>query len=118
MISSTSTSGAEAPAVMPSVPMAPNCVPVDVGGALHQRGVRAAGALGDFLEPLRIGRVRRADHDHGVDQRGDALDRFLAVGGGVADVVLAAARRSPESARLSTATISAVSCTDSVVCVT
>src|ERR1700693_6568675 len=32
-------------------------VPVDIGGALHQRRARTAGALGYFLEPLRIGRV-------------------------------------------------------------
>ena len=88
MTSSTSTSGAEAPAVMPSRAIAAELAPVDVGGALHQRGARAAGALGHFLQPLRIRRIGRADHDHGVDHRRHALDRFLPVGGGVADVFL------------------------------
>ncbi len=73
MISSTITSGAEAPAVSAEAAMPPNVGPVDVGGALHEQRHRAAGALGDLDQPLRIGRVRRADHDQRVDARRDAL---------------------------------------------
>ena len=78
---------------------------------------RAAGALGDFAQALRVGGVRRADHDHRVDLAGDPLHRLLAVGGGVADVFLVRRRRCSGSARVRTATIAAVSSTDSVVCV-
>ena len=88
MISSTSTSGADAPAVMPSERDVAELRPVDLGRALHQHRTRAAFALGDFPQPLRVRRIRRADHDHRIDLRRDPLDRFLAVGGGVADVFL------------------------------
>ena len=40
------------------------------------------------LQPLRVGRVRRADHDQRIHARGDGLHRLLPVGGGVADVFL------------------------------
>ena len=62
--------------------------PVDLGRALHQHRIAAAGALGDLLKPPRIRRIRRADHDQRIDLRRHALDRLLAVGGGVADVLL------------------------------
>ena len=39
-------------------------------------------------EALRVRRVRRADHEHEVDLARERLDRRLAVGRGVADVVL------------------------------
>ncbi len=68
--------------------MLPNMRPVDIGRALHEHRARAARALGDLFQPLRVRRIRRADHDHGVDLRRDALDRLLAVGGRVADVFL------------------------------
>ena len=88
MISSISTSGADAPAVSPSRRDGAELRPVDVGGTLQQVGVGTAVAQGDLLEPLRVRGVGRADHDHGVDHRRHALDRLLAVGGGVADVLL------------------------------
>ncbi len=62
--------------------------PVDVLGALHQRGACAAGALGHFPQALRVGGIGRAHHHHGVDHGGDPLHHLLAVGGGVADVFL------------------------------
>ena len=96
--SSTSTSGAEAPAVTPSVPTLANRVPVDVGGALQQHGVRTAVAPGDFVQALRVGGIGRANHDHGVDDGRDLAHRLLPVGGGVADVLLVRARRCSESA--------------------
>ena len=118
MISSTSTSGAEAPAVMPSRCDVAEMRPVDVGGALHQHRARTAGALGHFLQPLRIRRVRRADHDHGVDHRRDALDRFLPVGGGVADVFLVRADDRREALLQPLDDLRRCRRTDSVVCVT
>jgi hypothetical protein len=62
--------------------------PVDLLGPEHQAGDRAADALGDFAQALRVRGVRGPDDDDGIDQRRHLLDRFLAVGGGVADVVL------------------------------
>ena len=88
MTSSTRTSGADAPAVIAEARDIAEHVPVDIGGALHQHRARAAGAFGDFLQPQRIGGIRRAHDDHGVDLRRDQLHRLLAVGGGVADVFL------------------------------
>ena len=57
-------------------------------GALRQHRDRAALALGDFAQALRVRRVRRADHDQRIDHRRHLLHRELAVGGGVADVFL------------------------------
>ena len=88
MISSTSTSGAEAPAVMPSRRMPPKRSSRYRSARRMRRATRAAGALGDFPQALRVGGVGRADHDHRIDERRDALHRLLAVGGGVADVFL------------------------------
>ena len=73
---------------MPSRIDAVEIVPVDVGGALHQHRARTAGLLGHFLEALRVRRIGRANHDHGIDDRRHALDRILAVGRRVADVFL------------------------------
>ena len=42
--------------------------PVDLVGALDQHRERAAGALRHLAQPLRVGGVRRADHDHRVDR--------------------------------------------------
>lgn len=64
--------------------------PVDVRGALHQIGARAA-AFGDLAQPERVRRVRRADHEHHVALAGDRLHGVLPVRSGVADVL--AARR-------------------------
>ena len=91
--------------------------PVDLGGALHQHGAGAAVALRHLDQPQRVGGVGRAHHDHRVDVAGDRLHRFLAVGGGVADVLLVR----PDDvgkARSQRSTIAAVSSTDSVVWVT
>ena len=63
--SRTSTSGADAPAVMPSVCGCAEPVPVDVGGALDQPG-RNAHPLGDLGQAQRIAAVGRADHQHPV----------------------------------------------------
>ncbi len=49
---------------------------------------RAALALGDLAQALRVRRVGRADHDQRIDHRRHLLHRELAVGGGVADVFL------------------------------
>ena len=67
MTSSTSTSGAEAPAVMPRLAIAPNSDQSMSLGALHQRRARAAGALGHLVQALRVRRIGRADHDHRID---------------------------------------------------
>ena len=104
MTSRTSSSGAEAPAVRPRVARLAEPVPVDVGRALDQAGGDAH-PLGDLGQPQRIAAVRRADHQHPLAFGGDRLDRRLAVGGGVANVL--AARRAdrresaPSSARRS-----------------
>ena len=88
MISSTITSGADAPAVMPRLLMPSKRVQSRSLGALRQHRDRAALALGDFAQALRVRRVRRTDHDQRIDHRRHLLDRELAVGGGVADVFL------------------------------
>ena len=88
MTSSTSFSGAEAPAETPSVRMPSKPAPVDLGGAVDQHRDLAAGALGHFHQAQRIGGIGRADHDHRIDLGRDGLDRFLPIGGGVADVFL------------------------------
>ena len=72
--------------------------PVDLGGALHQRRARTARALCDLLEPLGVGGVGRADHDHRLDHGRHLLHHLLAVGGGVADVFLVRAMDLAESA--------------------
>ena len=53
----------------------------------------------DLDQPHRVGGVARADHEHQVAAAGHLLDGRLAVGGGVADVVGARARRCSGSAR-------------------
>ena len=68
----------------------PEPVPVDVRGALDQPG-RNAHSLGDFGEPQRIAAVGSADDQHSLALGGDRLDRRLAVGRRVANVL--AARR-------------------------
>ena len=68
--------------------MPSNLCPVEIAGALRQYRNRATLALGHFAQPLRIRRIRRADHDQRVDHRRHLLHRELAVGGGVADVFL------------------------------
>ena len=112
--SRTSTSGAEAPAVMPSVrtPVEPG--EIEVRAAADQPRLGAL-ALGDLDQAQRIGAVRRADHQHRVAARRDRLHRRLAVGGRVADVLAARARGSTGKRRRRMATISAVSSTESVV---
>ena len=97
--------------------MPANFRPVEIGGALRQHRDRAAFALGDFTQPLRVRRIRRADHDQGIDHRRHLLHRELAVGGGVADVFLVRAGNIRKRS-FSIATISAVSSIDSVVWVT
>src|SRR5262249_60449990 len=62
--------------------------PVDLGGGFQQHRVRTAGPFRDLLEALRVRRIWRSDHDERIDVGGDALDRLLAVGGGVANVFL------------------------------
>ena len=78
-------------------------------GALDQpRG--HADPLGDFGEAQRIAAVGRADDQHPLAPRGDRLDRVLAVGRGVANILaarradrgeasIAARRRSPRCRR-------------------
>ena len=61
--------------------------PIDFLRAFDQRRARAAGALGNFSQALRVGGIRRADHQHGVHQWRDLLDHFLPVGGGVTNVL-------------------------------
>src|SRR5579872_1313539 len=51
--------------------------PVEIGGAVDQHRALAAFVLGDLAQALRVRRVRRAHHDHGVDHGRDALDRKL-----------------------------------------
>ena len=91
MISSISTSGADAPAVSPNRAMRSELVPIDVVRPLQQFGMRAAAAQGHFLKPLRVRRIRRADDDHRIDHRRHPFDRLLAVGRGIADVFLVGA---------------------------
>ena len=91
--------------------------PFDVLGAQHETRELAAGALGDFLEPLRIRRIRRADDDQRIDDRRDALHRLLPVGRRVADV-LAMRPDDAGKCRVSASTMERVSSTESVVCVT
>ena len=62
--------------------------PVDVGGALDELRIGAAGAAADLDQPAGVRRVRRADHQQRVDVRRHRLDRLLPVRGGVADVFL------------------------------
>ncbi len=91
MISSTSTSGAEAPAVMPIVRMSPS-------GAQSMSAARSTSWLflqparsRHFLEALRVRRIGRAHHQQRIHLVGDLLHGFLPVGGGVADVLLVGA---------------------------
>ncbi len=84
--SRTSSSGAEAPGgeaerLDPVEPCR-----IDLAAALDQLRGRAA-ALGDLDQPQRIRAVGRADHQHQVAFGRDRLDRRLAVGGRVADVL-------------------------------
>ena len=58
MTSSTSCSGAEAPAVTPTVATPIDHGPGDVGRALDEERVGAAGALGDLDEAQRVGTLR------------------------------------------------------------
>ena len=88
MISSTITSGADAPAVMPRLLMPSNMLQSRSLARCASTAIFAALALGDLAQPLRVRRVRRADHDQRIDHRRHLLDRQLAVGGGVADVFL------------------------------
>ncbi len=89
MISSTSTSGAEAPAVTPSRLMPLKMAQSISAARWIKHGIGAAGALGDLDQAERVRAVGRAHHDHAVASRRDPLHRLLAVGRGVADVVLA-----------------------------
>ena len=99
--SRTSTSGADAPAVIPTVRRLAEPVPIDVGCALDQAR-RDAHPLGDLGEAQRIAAVGRADHQHPLALRRDRLDRRLAIRGRVANVLAArrADRREAASAVL------------------
>ena len=112
----TSSSGADAPAVTPTAPGSLNHSAA--GRPAHRRGSpeyppsrrsRAAGSSSSWS---------RTDDDHDVAGFDQLLDRVLAVLRGVADVFLARRRERRESARCSASSTSAVSSTDSVVCVT
>ena len=48
--------------------------------------IGAARCAADLDQPFGVRGVRRADHQEGVDLRGDGLDGGLPVGGGIADV--------------------------------
>jgi hypothetical protein len=61
---------------------------VDLVGILDQVGVRAVPGR-HLHQPVAVGGLRRADHDHHVGARGELLHRVLAVLRRVADVVLA-----------------------------
>ncbi len=67
MISSTITSGAEGARGDAEALDAVEHLPVEIGGALRQHRHRAALAFGNLAQPLRIRRIRRADHDQGID---------------------------------------------------
>ena len=88
---------------------------VDLGLVVDQVRGDAAGA-GDVDEAVRVRRVARADHEQEVDLGQHLLHRPLPVGGRVADVLLLR-RLDRGKRRRSTAMISAVSSTESVVCV-
>src|SRR5680860_33279 len=62
--------------------------PVDIGGTLQQRGTLASGPLGHFNQPLGIGTVGGANHDHAFAARCDTLDGDLPVCRGIADIFL------------------------------
>ena len=62
------------------------CAPVDIFGALHQLRIAASGARGDFNQTLGIGRIGRPNHQKRIAERGNGLDRFLAICGGVTDI--------------------------------
>ena len=97
--------------------MPPKLRPVDIGGALHQQRLGAPARSATSTRRSELDELRRADDEHQRRAAAPSLDRLLAVGGGVADVLLVrpaiAGKRS-----FSAATISAVSSTDSVVWVT
>ena len=111
--SRTSTSGAEAPAVRPTVVRLTEPIPVDVGGALDQpRG--NPHPLCDFGKAKRVAAVGCSDDEHPLALVGDCLDRGLPVRGRVANI-LAARRADGWKARFKRSTIAAVSSTESVV---
>ena len=68
MTASTSSSGADAPAVTPTMP---GEVVGELGGRVDPVHPRAAGLAGELLEGHGVGRVGRPDHDHGVAAGGD-----------------------------------------------
>jgi hypothetical protein len=81
----TSTSGADAPAVIPKRADAVQPVEIDFFRPLHKACGRTR-PLRDLYQPKRIGAVRRPDHEHQVATPGNRLDRSLPVGRRVADV--------------------------------
>jgi hypothetical protein len=86
--SSTSASGAEAPAVT-AQPF--NVCPRDVPGSLDEACRGAAGPFCHLDEAQRVGALWAADHEQAADLRRDGFDRRLAVRRGVADVFLVGA---------------------------
>jgi len=66
--------GADAPAVNPKRPIAPN-LSQSISSARCSNSRGTAVTQRHFLEALGVRGIGRADHDHGVDHRGDALDR-------------------------------------------
>ena len=96
MTASTSSSGADAPAVTPDGAAE---VVGELVGAVDPEHPRAAGLAGELLEGPGVRGVGRADHDDGVAARRDLHERRLAVGGGEAQVAAARAPTSRGSAR-------------------
>ena len=115
--SSTSTSGAEAPAVMPTVSAPLNQSGFDLA-AVGDQIARRAVLLADLAQAVGVGAVLGADHEDNVDQLGEFAHRGLPVLRRVADVARlrpddvgeAAMQRRDDAARVVDA--------DSVVCVT
>ena len=87
----TSSSGALAPDEMPTTRLPSSHSSRDLRLVVDEVRVGAAVAR-DLDEPLGVGRVLRADHEHEIALRGHLLDGRLAVRRGVTDVVGARAR--------------------------
>ncbi len=83
---STSSSGALAPEVIPTV-STPSSQPSSTWEWLSIRCERGAVLAGDLDQAVGVRGVGRADHQHQVAFPGELLDRDLAVGGRVTDVV-------------------------------
>ena len=83
--SSTSTSGAEAPAVMPTVLASLSQAGFELA-AVGDQIARHADFGADLAQPVGIGAVRGADHQDDVDELAQVPHRRLPVLGCIADI--------------------------------